>query len=329
MSNPFQGRHSHHRGHYYPDEDSQSSFDSQEDPPYWSSSNPFAPQEEGASHDDHTWPEGYATGSFNTDSCGHQYRYGDEDWVYGIPQQPSPREAGLSGTTRRVYSTHDDSPPSPTSHSLISRRHEFGMQAKPPSAVYDEKQTFWSAPMPGSETDTMTTAYGDWLNGQATNARTAMDNEERKMRRKREKEVPRQTALTNTVYKKATKYIPRLREIVDQSGDAEQMLEFEDFVSTMKQWSKELGAERTLRNEMTNTQIRSANAAWKGWRMTKRGADLLQGRASLADARFLWRAYEGNETSSPNLQGTNGEWDDLMRSFDDDPTDDVLETYEE
>ncbi|ODO07633.1 hypothetical protein L198_01214 [Cryptococcus wingfieldii CBS 7118] len=213
----------------------------------------------------------------------------------------------------------------------LNKTHNFGIQATPGPAQYAQGvHSFWDATVPGSATgENMATAFGSWLDGRAADARATLTREDDYTNHMRDVDVPTQSAVTNQVFSQATEFLPLLRTAVDQSGDPEAVTRFICFAETLRTLSDELRYERFLRDEMTNAQGRATDAAWKGWKMTRRGASLADGHASLDDARALWRSHEDDKATNSQdlLTDEEGEWDSMMRAIGDTPTEDILLSF--
>ncbi|TYJ53628.1 hypothetical protein B9479_005715 [Cryptococcus floricola] len=244
--------------------------------------------------------------------------------IYDDGQGPSPWGPYGIGTHNTQATT---SAPFPNP---LNNTHQFGMQATPGPTQYAEGgHSFWDSTLPASATgENMATAFGSWLDGRAADARATMTTEENSIVHMRDVTVPTQSAVTNQVFSQATDFLPLLRTAVDQSGDPEAVSRFISFAETLRKLPDELRYERFLRDEMTNAQARATDAAWKGWKMTRRGASLADGHASLEDARALWRSHEDDKAAnSQDSLSDEGDWDLMMRGIGDTPTEDILASF--
>ncbi|ODO07634.1 hypothetical protein L198_01215 [Cryptococcus wingfieldii CBS 7118] len=246
--------------------------------------------------------------------------------TYSVP----PASIAQQQTTRQsqpaFQNTQTSAPPDTASVDVSV--HNFGMTSKPASRRYDEKKVFWDANVPSTHEKT-TSAYSDWLNERATEARITLEEKEEIVRKKRDREVKRQSEMTDKVFVDATKAARSLQNVVSQSGDEIAIYQFNDLVYSLRDLSAELNMERDIRNTVTNTQLEATDAAWQGWKVTKRAFDVASGNASLDDARSLWKAHDDERKASEKSHKDEGVWHSMMSNLEGTPTYDILEAFEE
>ncbi|WVQ71330.1 hypothetical protein IAR50_000858 [Cryptococcus sp. DSM 104548] len=291
-----------------------------------------------------------ATSRFDTAPSGRQYEGQNIRSVHDVPRQspwaPSTTsiQSALTGPSRSTTAYVQEPMQSLPSRAAPPRRftaasssvnnHNFGMEPKSiisKKYKYDERSVFWNANMPFSDTEKVTSAYSDWLDKRATDAKSEMDREEDDVKKKRDVDVPRQSARTDDIYRKITDTVSRLRNVVQKSGDTEAISQFNILAERLGDLSAELNAERGLREDTVKSQVRATDAAWKGWRVTKRGVDVVSGNASLDDARSLWKSYKGDKATSRRRNSLRQEdsWNTMMSNLEDTSTGDILEAFEE
>ncbi|ODO12119.1 hypothetical protein I350_00905 [Cryptococcus amylolentus CBS 6273] len=237
-----------------------------------------------------------------------------------IAQQQTPRQSRPA-----FQSTQTSAPPDTASVDVSVRR--FGMGSKPASRRYDEKQVFWNANVPFSHEKT-TSAYSDWLNERATEARVTLEEEET-LRKRRDEEAKWQSAKTGETYVDALKAARGLQNVVSRSGDEDAISQFNSLIQSLHKISIEVNLERDKRNEAAEAQLNATDAAWKGWKVTKRAFDVASGNASLDDARSLWRKHDEERKASRKSHEDEGAWHSMMSNLEGTPTDDILEAFEE
>ncbi|ODN83991.1 hypothetical protein L202_00026 [Cryptococcus amylolentus CBS 6039] len=206
-----------------------------------------------------------------------------------IAQQQTPRQS------RPAFQSTQTSAPPDTASVDVSVRN-FGMGSKPAARRYDEKQVFWNANVPFSHEKT-TSAYSDWLNERATEARVTLEEEET-LKNKRNGEVNWRSAKTGETYVDALKAARGLQNVVSRSGDEDAISQFNSLIQSLHKLSIEVNLERDKRNEAAEAQLNATDAACKGWKVTKRAFDVASGNASLDDARSLWRKHDEERKAS-------------------------------
>ncbi|TYJ53627.1 hypothetical protein B9479_005714 [Cryptococcus floricola] len=238
-----------------------------------------------------------------------------------IAQQQTPRQSQPA-----FQNTQTSAPPDTASVDVSV--HKFGMRSKPTSRRYDEKKVFWDAYVPFSHEKT-TSAYSDWLNERATEARVTLEEKEAIVRTKRAGEVKGQGEKTDKAFVDALGAARSLQNVVRQSEDEVTISQFNDLIYSLRDLSAELNLERDIRDTVTNTQLEATDAAWQGWRAAKRAFDVASGNASLDDARSLWKEHDDGRKASRKSHKDEGAWHSMMSSLKGTPTDDILDAFEE